>query len=233
MYPLRTLLLSSIAASSLVTIAVADDDVPPASTAPAGQYASLRGVQGPAGMFTPLGWQVPPGTSLCLTGTDNGCPHVYNNLGFDLMYGVLFGSTDLSLHGSLFFDSLDPFQTSLAVGFAGKQHFTDNVTLLFDPKIQIALNDRDVAGDAMYVPLELGYQLGAPNLVKVLSGIYGPLSGFGDAYRIPVGLGFIRNLNPHFDLGVRFSFDNLLGSEAPNVGRADERSLAVLLNVRS
>jgi hypothetical protein len=149
------------------------------------------------------------------------------------MVAALNGTTDVSIHGSLFFDSLDPMQTSLALGIAGKTHITETISLFFDPKIAIALSDRDVVEDVIYIPLELGVQSGAKNLVKVLTGLYGPLDGFGDAYRIPLGLGFVRNLNPHFDLGVRFSFDNLLGKQPAMTERADERSLALLLNIRS
>jgi hypothetical protein len=52
---------------------------------------------------------------------------------------------------------------------------------------------------------------------------------------VPVGMGCCKtsHLTTHFDLGARFSFDNLLGHETPGVGRADTRSLAILLNVRS
>jgi hypothetical protein len=270
---LRSLLASSIALCSLNATAFAED-VPPSTDAPAGEYAALRGVQGPKGMFSAqlllninmsadlvgkpislspdlyyavsdklqlgllhqgaLGWQTPPGTSLCLSGSDSGCAEVYNNVGLDVMYGLAFGATDLSLHGSLFFGPLsDPTGVNVAVGVAGKQHFTESVTLLFDPKIAIELSERDVYADVIYVPVDLGFQAGAPNLVKVLSGIYGPLDGFGDAFRVPLGLGYVRNINPHVDLGLRFSFDNLLGAERMNVGRADERSLALLLNLRS
>src|SRR5262245_40267398 len=35
----------------------------------------------------PMGWQAKPGVGLCLTGTDNGCPKLYDNVGFDVMYG--------------------------------------------------------------------------------------------------------------------------------------------------
>jgi len=271
----RSLALSCIALGLLATPVSADDDVAPSTEAPAGQFATLRGVQGPKGMFSaqilldinlsadlagkpislspdlyysisdklqlglvhqgPLGWQVPAGAgpSLCLTGSDNGCPDAYHNIGFDVMVAALNGQTDLSVHGSLFLDSFDPFETSLAVGVAGKAHFTDDVSLFFDPKIAIALTDRDVVEDMLYIPLELGVQAGAPNLLKLLTGIYGPLSGFGDAYRIPLGVGFVRNLNPHFDLGLRFSFDNLLGQQPAMTDRADARSLALLLNIRS
>ena len=50
----------------------------------------------------PMGWQSRPGSGLCLTGTSDGCPKVYNNVGFDFMYGLLFGDFHLSLHSSLF-----------------------------------------------------------------------------------------------------------------------------------
>ena len=41
------------------------------------------------------------GRRLCLTGTPS-CPKVYNNVGFDFMYGLLYGDFHLSLHSSLF-----------------------------------------------------------------------------------------------------------------------------------
>lgn len=251
----------------------ADDDVPPVSTAPDGQYAVMRGVQGPAGMFSarillnmdvsdgdvgnpislapdlyysvtdtlqlgvlhqgPMGWQGEPGLGLCLTGEDHGCPKLYDNVGFDIMYGLAFGGVHFSTHTSLFLESFDPLTMSLALGAAGKVHLGRSVALFFDPKIAIALSDRDVNDDFLYVPLELQAQVGRSTTLKVLSGILGSLSEFGDTHEVPVGLGLVRNLNQHFDIGARFSFDNLLGHQDDGVGRADTRSVAVLLNVRS
>jgi hypothetical protein len=260
---------------ALATSAFAQDgdDGSPASSAPDGQYAVMRGVQGPAGMLSarllldvnlsadnvgkpisfapdlyygvtdrlqlglrhdgPMGWQARPGLGLCLTGKDNGCPKVYDNIGFDVMYGLAFGKLHLSAHGSLFVSSFDPTTTSLALGVAGKVHVSDRVALFFDPKFGIALSDRGTNDDALYVPLELEYQLGAPTMFKVLSGISGSWSAFGDTYQAPLGLGLVQNLTTHLDLGARFSFDNLLGKQPQGVGRADTRSLAVLLNIRS
>jgi hypothetical protein len=253
--------------------AQADDDVEPVSDAPAGQYASMRGVQGPAGMFSarllldinlsdgavgepisivpdlhysvtdklqlglthsgPMGWQARPGLGLCLTGEDSGCPEVYDNVGFDLMYGLVFGETHLSAHGTVFINKFDPMSLGIAAGLAGKAHFSDKVALFFDPKIVFEVSDRDLYKDALFVPLELGFQAGAKTQVKLLTGILGQLSEFGDTYQVPVGLGVVQNLNKHFDLGARFSFDNLLGNQPEGVGAADTRSVAVLLNIRS
>lgn len=271
----RTCLVGSLVLGSFATSAFADgsEDVAPVSNAPDGQYAVMRGVQSPAGMFSarilldinlsaglvgkpislapdlyygvsdklqigllhqgPLGWQTPPGPGLCLTGTDNGCPKVYDNVGLDLMYGLSFGKAHISAHASFFIDSIDATATSLALGFAGKLHFSEKAALVFDPKIAIALNDRGANDDVLYIPLELEYQIGVLTTFKVLTGIHGDLSSFGDVYQVPVGIGVMRNLNKHFDLGARFSFDNLLGKEQPMVGRADTRSLGLLLNIRS
>lgn len=266
------MLLAGCLLGSFATTAVADDESP-VSDEPAGQYAGLRDVQGPAGMLSarlvlgvnmssgavgepisiapdlhygvtdrlqlglvhtgPMGWQGRPGLGLCLTGEDNGCPKVYDNVGFDVMYGLAAGGAPLSAHATLFIDSFDPTTTHLALGLAGKLHFSDTVGLLYDPKIAIALDSRETNKDAIYVPLELQFQLQPATLLKVLTGISGTTSAFGDTYQVPLGLGVVQNLTSHLDLGARFSFDNLLGNQPDGVGRGDVRSFALLLNIRS
>jgi len=181
----------------------------------------------------PMGWQARPGLGLCLTGESSGCPHVYDNVGLDVMYAVSVGQSRLSLHTSLFANSFDPFAISLALGFTAKTKLGSRVALLFDPKLAIALTERATNDDAVYVPVELQLQLGAATTLKLLSGLAAGISAFGDTYEIPIGVGLLQNLTPHLDLGARFSFDNLLGHEEMGVGRADARSLAILLNVRS
>lgn len=263
-------LLGSFATSAF---AQGVDDVPPVTSAPDGQYAVMRGVQGPAGMVSarvlldinvsadnvgnpvslapdlyysatdtlqlglvhqgPMGWQARPGVGLCVTGEDHGCPRLYDNIGFDLMVGLVFGGFHFSAHSSLFLSSFDPLTTSLALGGAGKVHLGRSAALFFDPKIAIALSDRDVNDDVLYVPFEIQFQVGRSTTLKLLTGISGGLSAFGDTYEVPVGVGLVRNLNEHFDLGARFSFDNLLGQQEAGVSATDTRSLAVLLNVRS
>ena len=49
---------------------------------------------------------------------------------------------------------------------------------------------------------------------------------------VKLGAGVVQNLNERFDLGLRFSFDNLLGHQAEGVSRADARSIAALLLIR-
>jgi hypothetical protein len=182
----------------------------------------------------PMGWQTTPGAGLCLTGKSNGCPKVYDNVGFDFMYGLLYGDFHLSLHSSLYLLHIsDPTWAMWTVGLAGKFHFTDTVALFFDPQLGFGLNHRDANKDQLFIPLELQIQASTAVSVKILSGIAGQLSALGDTVRSPLGLGVVGNINPHLDLGLRFSFDNLLGHQLPNTSRTDERSIGVLLNIRS
>ena len=101
------------------------------------------------------------------------------------------------------------------VGLAGKFHFTDAVALFFDPQVGVALSSRDDNKDLLFVPLELQFQATTAVSVKVLSGVTGQLSSLGDTARVPLGLGVVGNLNATVDLGLRFSFDNLLGHQRP------------------
>src|SRR4051812_3217791 len=137
----------------------------------------------------PMGWQSRPGVGLCLSGTPS-CPKVYNNVGLDLMYGLLFGDFHLSLHSSLFFSPIsDPTGVMWTIGLTGKLHFTDAVALFFDPQIGVTLTHRDLYKDQLFIPLELQFQASAAVSVKVLSGVLGRLSNLGDTYEIPLGLG--------------------------------------------
>jgi len=182
----------------------------------------------------PMGWQSRPGVGLCLTGTTNGCPKVYDNVGVDLMYGLLFGDFHLSLHSSLYLAPIsDPTGVMWTIGLTGKFHFSDEVALLFDPQVGVMLSHRDLYKEQLFIPLELQLQMTRDVSFKVLSGVSGQLSRLGDTYQIPLGLGLVGNVSSSVDLGARFSFDNLLGHTSTGVGRADVRSIGLLLIIRA
>ena len=206
----------------------------PTSFAPDLYYSFTDTVQLGLLHTSPMGWQTGPGAGLCLTGANNGCPHVYDNVGLDFMYGLLYGDVHLSLHSSLFLAPIhDPTGIMWTVGLSGKFHFTNMVALFFDPQVGIMLEHRDLYKDQLFIPLELQIQATAAVSLKVLTGVTGQLSALGDTYRVPLGLGVVANLTRHLDLGLRFSFDNLLGHQATGESRADERSIGLLLILRS
>ncbi len=183
----------------------------------------------------PMGWQTLPGAGLCLSGTDGRCPQVYDNVGVDALIGLAYSPDfHLSLHTGLYALQIeDPRYLMLTVGAAGKIHFSDAFALFFDPQIGIALTERDAGNpNWLFLPIELQFQLSDTSVFKILSGVTGPLSNFGDTYQAPFGLGVIFNVNESVDVGARFSFDNLLGNQPPGVDRTDYRSLSLLLHFR-
>jgi hypothetical protein len=210
----------------------------PVSLAPDIYYAVTDSLElgiihnGPMGLLTTAS----SGRGLCFTDKP-GCPNgVYDNIGFDALYGIAFGDFHLSLHSSFFVISFkDPTPLMLTLGAAAKFHFTDDVALFIDPQFGIALNHRNVNKDQLFLPIQLQFQVVDNFAVDLLTGITGQLSGFGDHYQIPLGLAFVYNFNPHFDLGLKFAFDNLLGKVPPIPGakRTDARSLALIVNLRS
>jgi len=164
----------------------------PTSLAPDLFYAVSDTVQLGLLHTGPMGWQSRPGGALCLTGTTGGCPRVYDNVGLDFMYGLLYGDFHLSLHSSLFVTQIaDPTGVMWTIGLTGKFHFTDAVGLLFDPQIGVMLAHRDRYEDQLFIPVELQFQVGAAVSLKVLSGVLGQLSNLGDTYQVPLGLGLV------------------------------------------
>jgi len=208
----------------------------PTSLAPDLFYSITDNVQIGLVHTGPMGWQSLPGVGLCLTGKSNGCPNgAYDNVGLDFMYGLLFGDFHLSLHSSLYLLQIqDPAWPMWTIGVTGKFHFTDVVALYFDPQIGISLANRDVPfrKDWLFLPVELQFQLNQMVALKLLSGVTGQLSNLGDTARAPLGLGVVANVTPNVDVGLRFSFDNLLGHVPTGYSRTDLRSLGLLVNVR-
>ena len=119
------------------------------------------------------------------------------------------------------------------MGLAGKIHFTKDVALFFDPQVGITLAHRDLYKDRLFLPVALQLQATSMLAIDILSGVEGRLSALGDDNRVPLGLGLIGNVNRNLDLGLRFSFDNLLGHSVDDRSRTDERSIGLLLIIRS
>ena len=150
------------------------------------------------------------------------------------MIGLAFGDFHLSLHTAFHvLRTTAPRWMMLTLGAAGKIHFSETAALFFDPQFGVALSERDRGNENLFwLPLELQFQLTPTSVFKLLGGVYGQLANFGDTYRAPLGAGLVFNINENVDLGARFSFDNLLGNQAPGAERTDFRSLSFLLHFR-
>ena len=206
----------------------------PISLAPDLYYAFSDTFQAGIVHNLPMGWLTRPGAGLCLTGEDGGCPQVYDNVGVDTLVGLAFGDFHFSLHTGLYALQIsDPTFLMLTVGAAIKFHFGERVALFLDPQVGFAVTERDGDNhDFLFLPADLQFQLTPRFVLKILSGVSGPIDDLGDAAQVPLGAGVDFNVSTGLDIGLRYSFDNLLGPQPAGSDNTDLSSLALLLQLR-
>lgn len=178
-------------------------------------------------------FQTATGAGLCLAGTSNGCPKVYNGVALDSIYSFSRSSTmDVGAHAGLDFLQFSPdLFLSVRLGVKGRT-MAGPLIITFDPSVNIGATKRDMGNkEVLQVPVRLGF-LATPQLnlglsVALLGILDPPVGGFGDYYQVPVGVGGTFAINQMLDVRAQFAFDNLLGKEFPGVGRADFRTLSI------
>jgi hypothetical protein len=156
-----------------------------------------------------------PGAGICLTGEDGGCGEVYDNVGADVLYGVLDGELALAIHGGLYVDGFDPFTLRLRAGALGRFGITGEVSLVFDPALFIGLTEREGPmgqprnKEAISLPFWLWFQANAQLGIYGAIGLEGPLEDFGDNLAVPVGVGVTYAIDGQLSLGGDFWFLDL------------------------
>jgi hypothetical protein len=175
-------------------------------------------------------------SGVCITGKSNGCAKVYDDVGLNGLYSISGrGSNfELAAWAQLNYASFDKGTLNAQVGPAINWVIGGNAALLAYPGLQIGLNKREPAGnkEAVVAPIYLYGRAGTHVAPVLYTGLSAPLSGFGNAYRIPVGLGALVGLTKVLDVGLRFDLSNLLGKHADGIGAADERALLAWVSVR-
>jgi hypothetical protein len=190
----------------------------PFSLAPDLYYGLTRGVT--LGYFHNVG--------LCISG--DGCDFRYSDAGAEALFSlfsggavVMAGRAGVTVQRFLYFPGdpnggpfTDPegyFQTHGGVhaGLAARVT-VGAVAVLAEPRLYIALLERRPSHtDFIDAPVQIQYQLTDQNALLLTTGMSGPLSGFGDAFAVPVGLGTLATLSRRVDVGGEFLFTNLAG----------------------
>ena len=115
-----------------------------------------------------------------------------------------------------------PFLLSLRLGVKGKAAMGP-VAIVFDPALNIGLNNRSANKDVLQLPVRVGFMATAQLNVGLSLALNGPLSGFGDGYAIPMGAGATFIVSNAVDVRAQFAFTNLAGKG----GGADGRALSI------
>ena len=178
------------------------------------------------------------GSSLCLTGTGDGCNGVYNNVGIEGRYQIKMSKPEFSLAavGGLYVNSFkDPFSLDVKVGALGRWH-KGKLAVELEPSVFIALTKRsvDLAGlgnvtqnhDILNIPVTVLYTVIPKLAIAGQVGVQLPLEDAGHFYQIPLSLGAHYTLNDSVSLNAALTLTALAGGDEVLTG-ADGRSVTL------
>lgn len=172
-----------------------------------------------------------PGTSLCLTGSSNGCGGVYENVGADVRYRL---TAPWNVDGGLFlFNLADSAQLALKGGISGRWRF-DKIAVEFQPSLFIYLTNRSDGGTVMgkttapasellAVPVTGTYAVTPELELGAQTGVLLPFSNTSDSYSVPLSLLGRYAVSNKLSIGLSFSLLALIA----NNGGFDARSLSI------
>lgn len=183
------------------------------------------------------------GQSLCVTGTNDLCDHVYNNVGLD---GRIRLARPFAVDVGLYIENLGlsetvdgqsvstPFQLAAKLGISGRWQW-GNLSLEAQPNIFIGLTNRNPSAfdtntntETLYVPVTVAY-LVLPKLdIALQPALDLPFTNTGNDWSIPISIAVRAAVSPSFSVGLAFTFLDLIGGG--NDTGADLRSLTLGAN---
>lgn len=172
-----------------------------------------------------------PATSLCLTGSSNGCRGFYDNVGADVRYRL---QAPWNVDGGLFlYNIASSAQLAVKAGISGRWRF-DKVTLELQPSLLIYLTNRADGGTVMMkvvqpatellaIPVTGAYEVAPKIEIGAQTGLLLPFSNTSNAYSVPFSLLGRYAVSPQLSIGVSFTLLALIA----NNGGFDGRSLSI------
>lgn len=180
------------------------------------------------------------GAGFCFTGEATGkCRTSYAGGGVEALYSLTRGTFALGANGGLLITAVEPTRADVKLGFKSKVVFGPSTSLVFNPSVWLALNDRHDPmaphEDQLLLPLGITQKLTKQFSVGVGTGVRGPMKHLGTQYAIPVGVVAQFSLDSHVTLGSSFVFGRMVGGNEimnPEPG-PDSRALQMWLSVSS
>jgi hypothetical protein len=172
------------------------------------------------------------GDSLCLTGSSDGCAHVYNKVGLD---GRIRLKRPLALDVGLYVNSFsDPFQLDAKIGLDARWAW-DKLSLELQPSIFIGLTNRapkDAMGnpipseansETLFIPATVAYRVAPKADLALQAGLVLPFTDTSNTWSVPISLAARFAATPKLGIGLAFTFLDLIGGAST----ADDRSLTL------
>ena len=164
------------------------------------------------------------GDSLCLTGTDSGCPDLYRGFGVDARFKVKLGTLAFAADGGVYVGHLtDPTLLSVKLGAVGRWR-QGQLAVDFAPNVFVGVTSRDANPDVINLPVTALFAMTPMVTVSGQTGFVLPLQNLGDSYAIPVSVAGHYHVNESLDVSLAFSLPRLI---AGGSGGIDVRSLTL------
>lgn len=196
-------------------------------------------------------------SGLCLTGADEGCPNVYEDVSVDTLISFIrAGGIDLAIGGAVNAAPLQNPTTWSGEARLVARAYGGPLALTIAPTVNFGFNKRDTANkvapyvlnlssyniltpfsiagnrELLTIPASLQLQLGSYFAVAASGALQGPLGPptgtFGDLYTIPIGFAAVVTPIRWLDVGADFVFPNLAGKGHTS----DTRSLGFFVAFR-
>jgi hypothetical protein len=168
--------------------------------------------------FATTGFRAAVGGGLCVTGTDDGCAHAYDNVGLEGWYAVTRGRLAVAAGGGLHALRLDDGWYALKVGLKVRATAAGGkLAVSALPSVLVAVSERDPMApakpnkDRLWIPVSAMYKLTGKIAAGLGTGLKGPISGFGDAWEVPLGVLGQVTVDPRITVGASWVFGAMIG----------------------
>lgn len=172
------------------------------------------------------------GTGICLSGSSNGCPEVYDDAGLRAVVGIARGlEWQLAAEAILYASSLSDGRY-VAGGSAAYKRSVGNFGLTLDAGLLVAVTERSAAPvrQLLFASAEGAVQFGDSLAAFATIGLDRPIdtaAGVPDRFGVPVGFGVELEPANKITVSAELLFPNLLGED----GTGDEREGRLVLRL--
>lgn len=167
------------------------------------------------------------GTSLCLTGEENGCLDLYSNAALLGRYSLLDSGVGLAAQGGLVIGALDPFLLSVQLGVVGRWEMAP-IAVVFQPSIQLGITERDAGNtDSLSLPVSAMYDVMPELAVGLQTGVTLGFEDIGNNWVVPMSLGGRYMVMPGVWAELVFSLPILVQGADNGPGAFDTRVLTL------
>ena len=165
------------------------------------------------------------GTSLCLTGADNGCANLYSNVGADIRYKLKNGMLAYAVDAGVFVADVNAGSLTLVakLGAVARWH-SGPLAVEVQPNAAIGITNRDAVVDTINLPATVLYTVAPKIDVAGQTGFVLPLKDTGNTYALPLSIGAFFHVNESLTANAAFSLPRLIAGSA---GGTDFRTLTL------